>query len=130
MKRFAIIAAVCCLWAGGCTEEQRQDLDRAADDIHNSLPAAQQLADSPAGGLAGEKTQGYMTLGIGIAGALAAAWQSVRRSQAESAVKGVIASVDTLLVSDLVASTKRAKAVLADDQGKTLAAKVKQIKES
>jgi outer membrane murein-binding lipoprotein Lpp len=130
MRPFVIATVVCGLWAvAGCTEDQRQRVDQAAADVNQSMPLAKDLVNSPIGELAGDKTQETVSIGLAVLGALAAAWQTYRKADAENTTKRVIASVDTLLQSEQVANTKKATAILKADQGTAISKKVDAIKE-
>jgi len=130
MRRFMMIAAVCCCLAGGCTESQLEQGDAIVRDVNNIGQAIDQVASGPAGALIPPQVRQIMQLlGIGAAAAYGI-WQKIRADLAKQDTRGVIASVDTLLAGPQVANTKKAKEILANDQGEALAARVKRLKVS
>jgi len=131
-RLFVTIAVVCCLSIGGCTEEQRAGVDKLANEANDVGDALQVLggANGPLSPIVPPQVLQIMKLlGIGLGGAYAV-WQKIRAESETKLARGLIASVDTLLASDQVHNTKKAKELLASDQGNKLAAKVKAIKES
>ena len=128
MKRIAIIMAVCFLLAGGCTEGQLDRGDAIAADVNSVGQAIGQVADGPVGDLLPPGVRQIMQLlGIGAVAAFGV-WQKIRGDLAKQDTKGVIASVDTLLISDQVSNTKKAVDLLKEDQGPALVARVRTIK--
>lgn len=91
-----IIMVGCCLWVGGCTEDQRVKLDEAADAVQQSKPAADALVQSPAGEALGDKGQNIALIGLTALSALAGAWQSFRRQQLETTGKVIVRAVEAM----------------------------------
>jgi len=93
---FVTIVVGCCLWAGGCTEDQRVKIDEAADAVQQSAPTAEALVNSPAGDMLGDKGQDIALIGLTALSALAGAWQTLRKEQLRTTGKVIVRAVESL----------------------------------
>ncbi|MDD5367379.1 MAG: hypothetical protein PHR30_18755 [Gallionellaceae bacterium] len=98
MKRFGIIWACVCLLAicaGGCSEAQRETVDRWAPTAQQVGQAAGDFAGSESGQtLLGPDVSFWGSLsGLSLA-AIAAIWQTVRRDKAVQTLSTVVKAVD------------------------------------
>lgn len=107
----------------------REQIDQVKSQ--GSIDVADEVA-LVGGGLAaaGQATGGAIGAWlVAIGGLVAAAGGIIRGNRAKHVTEKVIASVDTLLGSQLIADPEAAKKLLAKDQGSTVATAVKSIKE-
>jgi hypothetical protein len=96
MKRFMMSWAIVCLlaFAGGCSEAQRETVDRWAPTAQQVGQAAGEFAASESGQtLLGPDASFWGSLGGLSVAALAAIWQTVRRNQTFETLSAVTKAV-------------------------------------
>ena len=88
---FTIILVV---FSVSCTEEQRQDIDKAAVKAQQIVEAGKAVLDTPAGqAIPGEIRSGLVLVG-GLAAAAAGAWQTWRKQQVSKTTKAIVKAIE------------------------------------
>jgi hypothetical protein len=93
MKKFVIsllLVLLLLLPMPGCNEQQKQQIDKAADVVENVTQGGQAILDSPAGGLVPSEIRLMLEAGGALAMGLVIAWREWRKKQLQTALDQVV----------------------------------------
>lgn len=98
MSRYWLVLAICFIPLTaldiGCTEQQREQVDRIVADVNTLSQTGQEILESPAGQSLPPDIRLYGALAALLGTTASTAWQKWRRSQETKVVKSIVQGLE------------------------------------